>query len=277
MAVTGLDPRIIKVGINLDGGMSYYTDLAITARGIKYGNPNPGECRIQIDNLTRAHRNFILTQTSIFKPQNDPVKVTVEAGRKSIGTTLVFSGYVILSNVTQPPDIGIVMNCVNYFPQTNEIVNANYGQSTPLSVIAQGAANQMGKKLSFQGADKLVSNYTLSGSASENVNKLAQTGEYDVYVDNDTLTIKDRNKPIEGDIIEMNKNTGMIGIPEVTQTGIRFKCLINPAVNLGALVNLTSELNPAINGQYVIYAIAFDIATRENQFYYVCECQNALG
>lgn len=43
-----------------------------------------------------------------------------------------------------------------------------------------------------------------------------------------------------GDIPEITSETGLIGLPEQTANGIKFKCLLNPSIKIGSLVHLNN-------------------------------------
>ncbi len=63
----------------------------------------------------------------------------------------------------------------------------------------------------------------------------------------------------------------MIGIPEFTEQGIKVKMLLDNQTKLGGGLRITSSIYPAVNGDYVIYKLGFDIATRDTPFYYIAE------
>lgn len=267
------DDRLIKIGIQIDGQLTYYENpLFITARGTKYGNFNPNECRVQINNLTKDHRNYILTETSPFNKNRTEKILTVEAGRKSYGTSLLFIGNITTSAVTQPPDIGLVLNALTGYANTGRNVAVNMGSQTPLSVIAERAALDNNLSLNFQAQDKTIENYGFTGGAAQHVEKLSEAGGVDVFVDNNTLIVKDVGQPIQNSVRILNKYTGMIGIPEITERGIRVKMLFDNTTTIGGQLDITSELNPAINGSYVITNLSYEVATREQPFYYIAEC-----
>ena len=70
-----IDPRIVRVGVEVDGVVRYYEDLAITASGTKYANANENECEVKITNLSKETRDYILTETSPFIKSAQPKKI----------------------------------------------------------------------------------------------------------------------------------------------------------------------------------------------------------
>lgn len=269
-----LDPRIVEVGIAIGGEITWYTDLYMTARGTKFGNQNANECQVRIDNLNRAHRDFILKETSPFLPvrAHDSVGLIVNAGRKSYGASRLFIGNITVSQVTQPPDIGIILNAITGFSYALNTVAISFPGQTPLRVISQTAANNLGLTLNFQAQDKNIANYSFTGTPLTHIGNIAQTGNVDAFVDNQTLVVKDKNVPLQEIVKILNLNTGMIGVPEVTETGVRVKMLLDNTTQLGGLLALTSKLNPALNGNYVIQKLDFDVSNRDEPFFWIAEC-----
>lgn len=269
------DPRVIQIAIDIDGKTETFEGLYITAQGTRYGTDVSNECQVRIDNMTRANRDYILNHTSPYKQfsPNPRVNMTVKAGRKSYGPSLLYVGYVMKSTITQPPDIGIILQCLTGLDQTTNIISYGAGPQISLKSLSQKAAQDLGLTLNFQATDKTISNFNLSGTALLYVQKLAQTGNVDVTIDNQTLIVKDAAKPINAPIKQINQSTGMIGIPEITDSGIRVKFLLDNDTQLFQSVNITSVLNPAVNGIYQIFKLGFDIATRDTPFYYIADCQ----
>ena len=69
----------------------------------------------------------------------------------------------------------------------------------------------------------------------------------------------------------LNKNTGMIGVPEGTENGVKVMMLFDPQTQIGSKLSLTSEINPVLDGDYNIYKLEFDISSRDTQFYLTAE------
>lgn len=103
---------------------------------------------------------------------------------------------------------------------------------------------------------------------------------------------------LAGEAVEINVETGMIGIPEQTAEGIKVKCLLNPKIRIGGLVHLNNgEIaqtmfqdpngppvaynqyhgvisNAAINcdGWYRVYAANTEGDTRGDSWYTLLTC-----
>lgn len=249
--------------------------MAITARGTKYGNGLFNECQVTLTNLTKDTQDYILTQTSPYNLNHAPKVITIDAGRQSYGTTRIFTGTVFTAKPTQPPDISVILRCLENGFNGGNIINQNQG-TTQLSTISKQAADANGLTLIFEATDGPVSNFSYTGAANGLINALSEQGPsigagIDVFQDGTRLIVKNKNVPLTGPTRIINKGNGMIGIPEFVEYGIRVKYLLDNITSMGRAITVESEIYPAVNGTYIIYKLDFDIATRENPFYYIAE------
>lgn len=269
---TELDPRLVSVSIEVSGGTKTYSQpMMIKVTGTRYANALQNDAEIIIANLNKSTQDYLLTETSPFNRNRTPKLITVRAGRESYGTTLIYSGNVVVSRATQPPDIGVVLKCLTgNFLKGNIIARNQPGQAT-LSQIAKGVSQDLSTLLTFQAKDRNIANYTFSGGALNQVSALNALGGINAFVDNGVLFVKDGQVPLTGYTKILNAEAGMIGIPEFTEQGVRVKFLLDNKTTLGGALQITSQIYPAVNGRYVIYKLGFDIATRDVPFYYIAE------
>lgn len=270
---TELDPRIVRVGIEVRGVIKYYTDLQIQASGTKYANATENECEVKITNLSKDTRDYILTETSPFIKSKDPKRLILEAGRVSTGTSVVFIGDIISAVPSQPPDIQLTIKAATGSTQKGDIVTRSKAESTPLSKLAKDIAGDLGLKLQFQAQDKNISNYSFAGGNLKQVDELGRTGGVNAFVDDGTLVVKDYEVALNGKSQLLNLETGMIGVPEISEHGVKVKYLYNNESAIGGALVVQSKINPAANGTYVIYKLNFDLSNRDTPFYLMAEAK----
>lgn len=270
--MTKIDRRLVKVSIEVDGRMKVFDQaFDIHAVGKKTANPLQNDCTVTIQNLTKEVRNYLLTETSPFNKNRKRKRLLVEAGRESIGMTLVFEGEIVSSTPSQPPDIGLVVRAqTGGFQKTKVVARSGRAQQS-LQSLAAVVASDIECSLDFQADDKQIANYAFSGSALRQVDALQQAGDVDAYVDNKVLVVKPKGTPLRGRVRIVNQRSGMIGIPEVTERGVRVTMLLDNETVLGGALEITSDLNPSVDGAYTIYQLGFDIASRSTPFYYIAE------
>lgn len=267
-----LDPRIIKVTIEVGGQLkTYMQPLGIVVTGTKYGNSLQNEAEVILNNLDRPTRDYILTQTSPYNLNKSPKSITVEAGRQSYGTAVIYRGNIVTSTLTQPPDIGVVLKCLTGNFLKGKILSRNQPGLASLQQISQQIAQDTGTLLNFQATNKSIANYAFSGAAPKQVDVLNSYGNINAFIDDDILVVKNAFIPLNNTLRILNADTGMVEIPEFTEQGIKVKFLLDNRTQLGSALRIQSAQNPAINGDYVIYKLGFHIATRDTPFYYTAE------
>ena len=267
-----LDPRIIKVSIEVNGKIKTYSSpLALTAMGNKYGNALQNDCVVTLDNLDRETQDYLMTETSPYNFNRTPKIVTIEAGRESYGTAVIYKGNIVSAVVSQPPDVSVTLKCLTgNFVKGNIITRNQPGQATYKQICEQIALDT-GTILNFQATDKNISNYSFAGAALDQVVVAGNLGSFNVFIDNDTLVVKDAAIPITGKTKILSAETGMVGIPEFTERGIKVKFLMDNQTVLGGALDIRSKQYKAVNGIYVIYKLGFQITSRDNPFYYIAE------
>lgn len=274
--MANIDQRILRVGIEVSGQINWYEGsggmgLAIKASGTKGVTDTQNTADVTITNLSKDVRNYILTETSPFNKNRTPKKLIIEAGRVSTGTARLFVGNITKSSPTQPPDIGLIMTAQTGAFKKGDVVARSGKARENLSAIAGRVASDMEARLVFEAQDKQIANYSFSGATLRQVNALAEAGDVDAYLDDETLVVKDKGKPLKNRVKIIDNTTGMIGIPEATERGVSVKILYDLETDLGGRVDLTSELNPALDGSYTIYKLDFDLASRETPWYWEIE------
>ena len=268
-----LDQRIVIVTLIADGVSTTYEGLSIEAKGIKTSETVMSQCDVTILNLKREDRERILKETNPFFRRGKRISIIVEAGRVSYGTTVLYTGRVFRSSATPKPNLGVALKCIQGFDNKAKIVSRSATEITDLSSIARWVAEDNGYNLSFEITDKKIARYSFTGSSQAALTQLeALTDGANVYVDNETLYIKDSDRPASGLPVRiLDKTTGLLSA-EGTEYGVKVKMLFDSVTKIGGQIDLTSEINPSLNGSYVVRKLPFHITSRGNPFYYVAEC-----
>lgn len=272
-----LDPRIVRVGIEVAGKLQTYDGLAVVATGCKYANPLENECEVKITNLARATRDYILTEASPFNASKARKRLIVEAGRRSFGVSTVFEGDITSAIASQPPDITLTLKAATGNYSKGNVIQRTQPGLCSFRQIAAQVAKDLGLSLNFQCADKQIANYAFTGGALRQVDQLAACGGVNAYVDDRVLVLKTYGAPLAGSTRILNLETGMIGAPEFTERGVKVKMLYDNQTKLGSGLQIESVLNPGVNGTYTVYKLGFELASRDTPFYLVAEAVRIDG
>ena len=268
-----MDARLLQIDIEVNGQLKTFEDLAITAYGTKYANPIQNEAEVTIYNLDTETQNYILSETSPFNLNRTIKNLFIYAGRESYGTTKVYEGTIITSYPTQPPDIGVTLRALtgNFF--NSLIVSNNYPGKVSLKLIAQQVAQMLELSLNFQTLDQNVANWSYVGSALKQIEALSKIKGINAFADDAALILKTINAPLNGITTILDLEHGMIGIPQITEQGIRVKFLFDGKTKLGGALQITSKIYPQVNGTYQIYKLHFQLANRDTPFYLIAEAR----
>ena len=274
-----VDPRRIRIGIEVSGQINWYERDPVTGRslnikvsGTKYANPLQNECAATISGLSTRTRDYILTETSPFNSNRTPKRLIVEAGRISTGVFRLFIGDINSAEPSSPPDVNVVLKAKTQSAQAGNIVAVSGPALAKLSAVSQRVAQEIGLGLDFQALDKNISNFSFTGAALKMVNLLQQAGDVRAYIDDETLIVKDYGKPLLNRIKILNIDSGLVGIPKPTEKGADLTWLIDSESLLGGMVRLESKFNKPMNGDYVIDQLKFDIASHDDPFWYTGIC-----
>lgn len=268
-----IDPRLVRISIEINGQFNRYEGLALTARGTKYANANQNDCEVVITNLTSVARDYLLTETSPFNSNRTPKRFVVEAGRQSYGYSKIFEGTIASATPSQPPDIALTIKALTGNDAKGNVVARTQPEQVRLSTVAQQVANDLGATLVFEAQDKQLANYNFTGGALKQVDALGKAGNVNVYQDDGALVVKNAEAALSGPARVLDLDTGLVGIPEITEQGVKVKYLLDNTSRLGGLLRVRSKLNPAASGDYAIYKLGFDITSRDTAFYWIAEAR----
>lgn len=269
------DDRLISLTVSLDEQtVTYDQDFYIIAAGCKYTNGNFGECSLRIDNISKRTRDFFATRSTSWRPDRRNAKMILRVGRKSTGLFQVFSGNAIACNPSQPPDIGLHFKSLSMSLLLGQVNAISAPANATLKTICQQVANNINYTLAYEASiDPIIGNYQFTGPAPKQINRLNDLAPICAFADdsNASLVVIDRDGAREKTVIEISAETGMVGVPEVTEVGVRVRMLITGEINPGVAVSLTSKINPAVNGEYVVYKLMYQVASFEAPFYWVLD------
>jgi len=278
MTNLNLDPRIVSVSFEVNGKIKTYSSpLSIKATGTKFANALQNEATITIYNLDKTTQDYLLTETTPFNLNRQVKTLTLKAGRQSYGTAVIYTGNIVSSSVTQPPDTGIILKCLTGNFLKGNVIASNINSQASLETVGGQVAQQLGLSYVYQAQEKTVNSYNFTGSAPKQVQLINSLGGVNAFVDNNTLYIKDGLIPITGTTRLLDSSSGMIGIPEFTEQGLKVTFLLDNKTSIGGGLDIKSSVYPSINGKYVIYKLGFNITTRDTPFYYVAECARISG
>lgn len=128
----------------------------------------------------------------------------------------------------------------------------------------------------FPPMEPFIRPYSVSGAGSRILNDLGRSKGFYWSIQNQVMEVipGDKSLPL---ITLINKNTGMIGYPQITDNGIRVAALINPEVRPNRVIAIESEFVPAANGEFRVGRINYNGSNREGDFHMIIHGERATG
>jgi hypothetical protein len=78
------------------------------------------------------------------------------------------------------------------------------------------------------------------GMAREQMNDIAKSTNTSWFVENGKVNMIKDDGYLPGDVVVINSETGMLGVPENTNDGIEVRCLLNPGIKVGTRIKLNN-------------------------------------
>ena len=213
-------------------------------------NESPNNAAIRVYNLSNKTIN-LLTNNSEYK------NVSLNAGYEGSGNYgLIFQGNIKQyrigkeNNVDSYVDILAADGDLSY---TNSYMNESIAAGhTPIDAF-NATAKSMKMDISY-GLIKTTGQYvpsargkTFLGMSRATARRTADTLNCRWSIQNGKIQVTDNQGYLNDQTVILNSETGLVGIPEQTDEGIRFKCLLNSKIRIGCWVKLKAvEINQTL-------------------------------
>ena len=212
----------------------------------------PGNASIRIYNLSADTLNRIIGLINVVDGSpsiGEYGRLLLEAGYKG-ASGLIFDGTIWQYRVGREDSMNTYLDLLIRDADIvfNQPLQIQQGKGwTPESVV-----NEIAAKLKISIIYAADGHYIIPnprgivgfGIPAAMLNNIAYSTNSGWSIQNNTLIFKPLNSYVPGEAIELNTQTGMIGIPEQTSQGIKVKCLLNPKIRIGSLIKLNfSEIN----------------------------------
>lgn len=279
-----MDLRVINVSITMKGFSKTFSSadgFNIRVMGNKTSDTIKNDCTVSILGLSSKTITNVLTDTLKYRlmaGEGSPLKIFVEIGRES-GIYERFVGDIVEVRRGLPPDNELLISAYTSQMLAQELLKMPYIKSTTLSNIASKITYAKGLNLKFEASDKKILDFSFTGSAETLLNRLPDLADVNAFIDNDTLVVMDKNKKRRTYVLEVNKDTIMVGIPSVTGSALgkllKIEFFISAGVAVGGLLRVKSIANPTANGTWKINRLTFIAESHGDRFFYNAECTEA--
>ena len=178
--------------------------------------------------------------------------------RLDVNDVEVFLGYAnwCYIDANSQPEIALVVQAaaqgeINLMPMPDTFINSRTSVGLAAKIITRNVDMIVTDYTDFS----LPSIYTTGTVGSQLLQLMKATlkvyPKFKYDLNYSYLDLFSSDNALDYEIINVSKDTGMIGYPTFTQTGINITTIFNPKFSLQKVINLTSDL-PNISGKYQI-------------------------
>lgn len=269
-----MDKRKVIVKIETaDGQRARFDGLDVKFTIKKSANAVMNRAEISIANLSMERVYNLTTFMSPFLNEAKRKTAQIHAGYvKNTGdedVPLIFQGEITRALPSMPPDVWLNCEARSGFYNNQNVVSLSLNGQTTVKDICAKAARELGLKLNYTATtNKSVAGFSHSGGATNMLERINELGGVIAFEDDGELKVMDVDKPETSDYVRvLNRHSGLIGIPQPDNMGLKMKMLLDPTFKVGDRVELESEMLKKANGVYWCYALTHSGSLRDTEFY----------
>lgn len=246
------------------------------------------------------------SQISVYNMSQDTIsgikagdKVILEAGYEKGNYGMVFTGQIIQPLVHRESSTEIVLTLIvqdgdEYL--TSAFTAQTLSKASTQADIVRACVNgrndvSSGLITSQLSKSKLARGKVLFGKSASYLKNVASGSQSQLYIEDGKVNIVAAKDYASNQAVELNPMTGLIGMPEQTDDGVKGQCLINPSIKLNTLIYINSKLvtqkqvdegettYSAVNtdGVYRIIKLTMEGDTHGDQWYQTFEAITQSG
>lgn len=232
-------------------------DLRIVFQTHQLDEQSPNHCQIRVYNLS---------DDTVKEIQKEYTSVVLQAGYKNGTIGTIFVGTIKQfrtgreRNVDSFIDLLIADGDVGY---NFGVIAATLTSGQTLADAVSAAAKAMGLPVATLPTDltgtSLIRGKVLLGMGRDVLRDAARSVDASWSIQNGAIQMIPLDGYLPGDAVAINSETGMVGVPELTDQGVKIKSLLNPRLRVGGLVKID-------NRDIVQLALASSDPTRFDSF-----------
>lgn len=242
--------RQLQLELSSDSETLVINNLRVAFDIDKTINEKPNPATINIWNLNRTHINQLLSKE--FK------KTVLSVGYNEL--RVIYAGDIATSRIYRDGvDFIMSLECSDGFTDYTKARSAITLKSgaTDSQIVAEvqkTMPNTQSGTIDFNNNRQLPRGKVLCGDSRAILTKIARNNNADWSIQNGELVFLPKDKVLNDEIIVLSQESGMVGMPEHTDDGLVVQCLLNPALQIGGLIQVKSILNH-FDGEYKIVSL----------------------
>lgn len=271
--------RIIEVKINLKEGFFSDGETTHVIKGHRVfasiaqpGGESSGALHCVVYGLSQDIMNR-LTQIGVIQRQNIGNQIIVSAGNEDENgkqeLSVVYTGsiqHAFADYSTQPTATLQIVATGGLQWALTPVAATSFEGQVGINDIMSRLAQEGGYALKNQGVTGQLTNVHLEGSTLDKVQAVARAGNFKYEIDdtNAHLIIMPLDGFVGGVVAHVSPETGMIGYPTFSMSGIIVKSIFNKDIRSNTKVKLRSSI-PTANGEFTAYNVVHTLESMNNE------------
>jgi hypothetical protein len=254
------------------------TGLRVSANIVHQGNATFSQLDLRVWGLTLDQMNKLTVLNRNGMQEYRKNYVVVSAGSEKDGVAVVFQGTIFEAwmDGRQQPDVSFHVTAFDSLFETAAVIPpTSYNGTADAALILSGLATQIGYSFENSGVTGQLSNPYYPGDAKAQIDAVCRDIGCERYLDGaaKVLAVWPSGKTRGGSEMVISKDTGLVGYPAFTQSGIQFMTLFNPSLAFNQPVQMKSDIEGA-NGRWTIQGVShhLDANVPGGQWFSEVEC-----
>lgn len=180
--------------------------------------------------------------------------VILEAGYETTGMSTIFIGDMWSCYTRREgSDVITKMHCIVGLKSLQATSDVTLAGITRDRVLAQVADDMLLKLEIYSGEDK---KFTRPVTLRDNSMKIAtQYSDGNAFIDNGKLIILNDTDAIKGEVLLINDESGLLGVPKHEEAILSVDIIFEPRIIIGQIIEVNSRIHPMFNGQYKVFGV----------------------
>lgn len=274
--MTSFSKKKIDIIMQLEGNKTFsdmgdntvsLTGLRVEANFAQVGGIGQGsKASIKIYGMSQNDMNKLSVialgngQTTFTSQNKITVLAGVEGDMTKVYEGVMFSAWADYSNL---PEVPFIIQATALADQQNKPAKAHsWEKGYDLGTALGELAGELGLSFYNMNVNRKMESTTLEGDLVRQAETLVST--YGIYsqIEFNMMTIAEYGTAVEHTIIDVNPESGLIGVPSVGSKGLSINTLFNINYKLSGTINLKSLLSQA-DGKWQITSVNHNLETEK--------------
>lgn len=191
--------------------------------------------------------------------------VTVSAGDNVQGLSQVFMGTIANAWVDYRgmPEVSLNVEAyAGYFEKNKAVAVNSYKGQADVATIIQSLSNSIGYAFVNHGVTTQLSSPYFAGSAITQIQDCARAAGISYDIANGVVQIWPSGYNRDDHALLLSPQTGLVGYPEFTRTGVLVQCEFNPNITMNQRIQLQSSI-PQACGEWRAQTCRHEISSQD--------------